>query len=131
MTEKKDECGVKYTLDVLEDRWQPRIIFWLGFRPFAIEELHQLLPELTDVALKEEITSLQNLRIVNPVAEENKYTFTYDINDLRNMVLTMSVWGRQQMDDSANRASTQIVEPEKDASMSELIKYNEKLNEYM
>ena len=44
---------------------------------------------------------------------------------------TMSVWGRQQMDDSANRASTQIVEPEKDASMSELIKYNEKLNEYI
>ena len=40
MTEKKDECGVKYTLDVLEDRWQPRIIFWLGFRPFTIEGLH-------------------------------------------------------------------------------------------
>ena len=132
MTEKKDECGVKYTLDVLEDRWQPRIIFWLGFRPFAIEELHQLLPELTDVALNEEITSLQNLRIVNPVVdEENKYSLTDDGNDLRNMVLTMSVWGRQQMDDSANRASTQIVEPEKDVSMSELIKYNEKLNEYM
>ena len=35
------------------------------------------------------------------------------------------------MDDSANRASTQIVEPEKDASMSELIKYNEKFNEYI
>ena len=130
MTEKKDECGVKYTLDVLEDRWQPRIIFWLGFRPFTIEELHQLLPDLTDVALKEEITSLQNLRIVNPVVdEENKYSLTDDGKDLRNMVLTMSVWGRQQMDDSANRASTQIVEPEKDASMSELIKYNEKLNE--
>lgn len=132
MTEKKDECGVKYTLDVLEDRWQPRIIFWLGFRPFAIEELHQLLPELTDVALNEEITSLQNLRIVNPVVdEENKYSLTDDGNDLRNMVLTMSVWGRQQMDDSANRVSTQIVEPEKDASMSELIEFNEKLNKYM
>lgn len=127
MTEKKDECGVKYTLDVLEDRWQPRIIFWLGFRPFAIEELHQLLPELTDVALNEEITSLQNLRIVNPVVdEENKYSLTDDGNDL-----PMSVWGRQQMDDSANRVSTQIVEPEKDASMSELIEFNEKLNEYM
>ena len=70
MTEKKDECGVKYTLDVLEDQWQPRIIFWLGFRPFTIVELHQLLPELTDIALKEEITSLQNLRIVNQVVDE-------------------------------------------------------------
>ncbi|WP_432775223.1 winged helix-turn-helix transcriptional regulator [Limosilactobacillus reuteri] len=87
---------------------------------------------IASVALNEEITSLQNLRIVNPVVdEENKYSLTDDGNDLRNMVLTMSVWGRQQMDDSANRASTQIVEPEKDASMSELIKYNEKLNEYM
>lgn len=132
MTEKKDECGVKYTLDVLEGRWQPRIIFWLGFRPFTIEELHQLLPDLTDVALKKEITSLQNLRIVNPIVdEENKYSLTDDGNDLRNMVLTMSIWGWQQMDASANRVSTQIVEPEKDASMSELIKYNEQLNKYM
>ncbi|MCC4498972.1 winged helix-turn-helix transcriptional regulator [Limosilactobacillus reuteri] len=98
----------------------------------SAEGLHQLLPDLTDVALKEEITSLQNLRIVNPVVdEENKYSLTDDGNDLRNMVLTMSFWGRQQMDDSANRASTQIVEPEKDVSMSELIKYNEKLNEYI
>ena len=89
-----------------------------------------MLPDLTDVALNEEITSLQNLRIVNPIVdEENKYSLTGDGNDLRNMVLTMSVWSRQQMDDSANRVSTQIVEPEKDASMSELIKYNEKLNE--
>ena len=91
-----------------------------------------MLPDLTDVALNEEITSLQNLRIVNPVVdEENKYSLTDDGNDLRNMVLTMSVWGRQQMDDSANRVSTQIVEPEKDTSMSELIKYNEQLNKYM
>lgn len=87
---------------------------------------------IASVALNEEITSLQNLRIVNPVVdEENKYLLADDGNDLRNMVLTMSVWGQQQMDDSANRVSTQIVEPEKDASMSELIKYNEKLNEYM
>ena len=78
MTEKKDECGVKYTPDVLEDRWQPRIIFWLGFRPFTIDGLHQLLPELTDVALKEEITSLQNLRIValRQVVLIRKYEFS-------------------------------------------------------
>ncbi len=35
------------------------------------------------------------------------------------------------MDDFANRVSTQIVEPEKDASMSEMIEFNEKLNKYM
>ncbi len=63
--------------------------------------------------------------------KKNKFSLTDDGNDLRNMILTMSVWGRQQMDDSANRVSTQIVEPEKDASMSELIKYNEQLNKYM
>ena len=91
-----------------------------------------MLPDLTDVALNEEITSLQNLRIINPVVdEENKYSLTDDGNDLRNMVLTMSVWGRQQMDDSANRACTQVAVPERDVSMSELIKYSEKLNEYM
>lgn len=132
MTEKKDECGVKYTLDVLEDRWQPRIIYWLGFRPFTITELHQLLPDLTDVALNEEVVSLQNLRIVNPVVDEkNKYSLTEDGNDLRNMIVTMSVWGRQQMDDAANQVSTQVVEPEKDANMAELIKYNEQLDKYM
>ncbi|MCD7112822.1 winged helix-turn-helix transcriptional regulator [Limosilactobacillus agrestis] len=132
MTEKKNECGVKYTLDVLENRWRPRIIFWLGFRPFTIEELHQLLPDLTDVALNKEITSLQNLRIINPVVdEEHKYSLTNDGNDLRNMVVATSVWGRQQIDVSANQVSAQIVEPEKDASMAELIKYNEELDKYM
>lgn len=58
MTERKDQYGVNYTLDVLEDKWQPRIIYWLGFRPFTIDELHRLLPELTLVALNDEIASL-------------------------------------------------------------------------
>ncbi|MBB1080284.1 helix-turn-helix transcriptional regulator [Limosilactobacillus sp. STM2_1] len=132
MTEKKDLCGVGYTLDVLEDKWQPRIIYWLGFRPFSIDELQQLLPDLTAVALNDELASLQNLRIVNPVKNnEGKYSLTEDGNDLRNMVVTMGVWGRQQMDDSADKASAQIVEPEANASMAELIKYNEKLGKYL
>ncbi|MCD7123073.1 winged helix-turn-helix transcriptional regulator [Limosilactobacillus albertensis] len=123
MTERKDQCGVNYTLDVLEDKWQPRIIYWLGFRPFTIDELHRLLPELTLVALNDEIASLQNLRIVNSNKDENdKYTLTDNGTDLRNMVVTMGVWGRQQMDDSANQISDQIVEPEADASISSTIK---------
>ncbi|WP_304678121.1 helix-turn-helix domain-containing protein [uncultured Limosilactobacillus sp.] len=132
MTEKKDLCGVRYTLDVLEDKWQPRIIYWLGFRPFTIDELRQLLPNLTAVALNDELASLQKLRIVNPVKDkEGKYSLTEGGNDLRNMVVTMGVWGRQQMDDSADMTSDQIVEPEANASMEELIKYNEKLDKYL
>lgn len=132
MTERKDQCGVNYTLDVLEDKWQPRIIYWLGFRPFTIDELHRLLPELTLVALNDEIASLQNLRIVNSNKDENdKYTLTDNGTDLRNMVVTMGVWGCQQMDDSANQISDQIVEPEADASISELIEYNKKLDKYL
>lgn len=132
MTEKKDLCGVSYTLDVLEDKWQPRIIYWLGFRPFTIDELRQLLPNLTAVALNDELASLQKLRIVNPVKDkEGKYSLTEGGNDLRNMVVTMGVWGRQQMDDFADMTSDQIVEPEANASMEELIKYNEKLDKYL
>lgn len=132
MTEKKNQRGVNYTLDVLEDKWQPRIIFWLGFRPFTIDELHQLLPALTAVALNDELTSLQNLRIVNPLKDQaGKYTLTEDGNDLRNLVMTMGIWGRQQLDDSAAKTSDQIVEPEHNASMEELIKYNQKLDKYL
>lgn len=47
------------------------------------------------------------------------------------MVVTMGVWGRQQMDDSANQISDQIVEPEADASIPELIEYNKKLDKYL
>lgn len=75
---------------------------------------------------------MQNLRIVNSNKDENdKYTLTDNGTDLRNMVVTMGVWGRQQMDDSANQISDQIVEPEADASISELIEYNKKLDKYL
>lgn len=132
MTEKKDQGGVKYTLDVLQDEWQPRIIYWLGFRAFSVDELQRLLPELDTVTLNDELASLQNLRIVNPVSDQaNKYSLTVAGEDLRNMVVTMSVWGRQQIDAAQNRASDQIVEPEFNASLDELLDYKDQLERYL
>lgn len=132
MTKMQNDSGVNYTLGVFENKWQPRIVFWLGFRPFKAADLVQLIPEITGDQVAKEIQDLQNLRIVNPILdEEGKYSLSDDGYDLRNIIISMGVWGRQQLDDSEDQTSAQIVEPEPDAPMSNLIEYGKKLDNYL
>lgn len=131
MTEKK-QCGINYTIEALQGRWQPRIIFWLGFRTMTGDELLQLVPGIDAEKLTQGLAKLQNLRVVNPVCDkEDKYSLTDTGQDLRNVMTAMAVWGRQEMDDSADEVSAKIVEPDAFAGMYELVKYNQILDNYL
>lgn len=132
MTEKNDQCGLSYTVDVLQGKWQSRIIFWLGIRTFTGDELLRVLPGITSKELDKELAKLQNLRVVNPIKdEENKYSLTDTGIDLRNIMVAMAVWGLQEMDDTDNRVSAQIVEPDPEAPVEDLVKYNDVLDKYL
>lgn len=132
MTDSKFHSGIDYALSILQDQWQPTLIFWLGFRPLTLDELNQLVPKLAGDELKAELARLQNLRIANPVKDtENCYSLTADGTDFRQLMISLSMWGKQQMNDDEDKVSPLVVEPETDAKLSELIKYNKFLREYI
>lgn len=124
--------GIDYTMKILQDDWQPTLIFWLGFRPLLRDELTQLVPELSADKLDTELAALQNLRIVNPIKDtDNKYSLTDDGDDLRHIIVSLGVWGKQQMNDDEDKISPTIVEPEMNAKLGTLVKYRDSLKEYI
>lgn len=126
------KSGIDYSLRILQDEWQPTLIFWLGFRPLTLDELHQLVPKLSEEDLQTELAKLQNLRIANPVKDtENCYSLTEDGDDFRQMMMSLSIWGRHQINDDEDKQSALIIKPESDAKLSELVKYNKFLQEYI
>lgn len=132
MTDRKFHSGIDYSLSILQEKWQPTLVFWLGFRPLTLDELRQLVPKMSDDELKTELAKLQNLRIANPVKDtENCYSLTEDGKDFRQMMMSLSIWGKQQMNDNEDKSSALVIEPEYDAKLSELIKYNKPLRDYI
>lgn len=95
-------------------------------------ELLQLLPKLTSDQLAAELHALQNLRVVNPVMDDaNQYSLTDDGDQLRQLIISSSLWGLQQQDDNEDRISTNVVEPENTASIKDLVKYNGVVEKYL
>lgn len=50
---------------------------------------------------------------------------TSDGDDLRNMMISLSVWGRQQMDNQEEIIPELIVEPERVANLKELVRFRD------
>lgn len=132
MTDRKFHSGIDYSLSILQKKWQPTLVFWLGFRPLTLDELRQLVPKMSDDELKTELAKLQNLRIANPVKDtENCYSLTEDGKYFRQMMMSLSIWGKQQMNDNEDKSSALVIEPENNAKMSELVKYSKLLRDYV
>ena len=132
MTDRKFHSGIDYSLSILQEKWQPTLVFWLGFRPLTLDELRQLFPKLSGDELKTELAKLQNLRIANPIKDtENCYSLTEDGKDFRQMMMSLSIWGKQQINDNEDKSSALVIEPEADAKLSELIKYSKLLRDYI
>ncbi|MDD6432628.1 MAG: winged helix-turn-helix transcriptional regulator [Lactobacillaceae bacterium] len=132
MTDSKFHSGIDYSLSILQEKWQPTLVFWLGCRPLTLDELHQLVPKMSSDELRDELAKLQNLRIANPVKDtENCYSLTEDGKDFRQLLMSLSIWGKQQMNDDEDKSSALVVEPESDAKLSELVKYSKLLRDYI
>lgn len=131
MNTKTNDTAINYALQILANPLQPRLLYWLGFRPFDEVELGQLLPQISTSGVARELAKLADLAIVNPIRNHNdKWSLTEQGTALRELMLSLCVWGQHQMDDAADRPSAQIVEPEKNASLSELVQYGTILDQY-
>lgn len=107
MTKETKESGLAYANEILQDEWAPVLLFWLGFRTFTKQELLELIPALSEEELSAKLCQLQNLRVANPIRDtENKYSLTEDGEQLRRLMMSLSVWGAQQQDDNAESVGT-------------------------
>lgn len=71
--------------------------------------------------------------MVNPIKDDKqKWTLSNGGEDLRNMLISLSVWGRQRMDDQEEIIPQLIVEPEQVADLKSLVKFrDEVVRKYM
>ncbi|MGM9891251.1 winged helix-turn-helix transcriptional regulator [Limosilactobacillus sp.] len=132
MAAKSKESGLKYATNILQDRCQTILIFWLGFRPLTMDELIKLFPEVSEETLVTKLRALQNLRVVNPIRDTaDCYSLTDDGDQLRRLMNSLSVWGVQQQDQNADRQSMLIIEPELTANIKDLVKYRKTVEQYL
>lgn len=101
------------------------MIFWLGFRAFDEDEL-VVLTEKTKESIDSALQHLREIDVINPIKDDQqKWTLTNDGDDLRSILLSLSVWGRQQLDDQEEITQQLIVEPDRAADMKELLKFRD------
>ncbi len=132
MADNEFHSGIDYVLSLLKNKQQLALAFWLGFRPLTFDELRRLVPQLSDGQLQEELAKLQNLCIVNPVKDTaNCYSLTDEGNTFRQLMMQLSIWGKQQLNDGEEKLSVLTVEPESNAKLDELVKYSHLLHDYL
>lgn len=126
-----NQTAINFALQSLSEKWQPRLLFWLGFRQFDADELTQLMPGSTADTVADYLATLQEMGIVNPITDDDdKWALTTAEDALRDLMISLCIWGRHQIDHQEERVPGEIVEPEKQASMKELVAYGQKLNKY-
>lgn len=119
------QYGFDYAKDILTDPNQVVLIFWLGFRAFDEDELVVLI-ENSKESIDSALQHLREIDVINPIKDDQqKWSLTNDGDDLRSILLSLSVWGRQQLDDREEITQQLIVEPDRAADMKELLKFRD------
>ena len=119
------QYGFDYAKDILTEPNQVVLIFWLGFRAFDEDEL-VVLTENSKESIDSALQHLREIDVINPIKDDQqKWSLTNDGDDLRSILLSLSVWGRQQLDDREEITQQLIVEPDRAADMKELLKFRD------
>ena len=125
MMSNSKQSGFEYAKKILADSDLAGLVFWLGFRSFNEDELSTLI-ESSDEKIELALQKLRQNGVVNPIKDDQeKWTLTNDGDDLRNMLISLSVWSRQQMDNQEEIIPELIVEPERVANLKELVKFRD------
>lgn len=84
------------------------------------------MTENTKESIDSALQYLREIDVINPIKDDQqKWTLTNDGDDLRSILLSLSVWGRQQLDDQEEITQQLIVEPDRAADVKELLKFRD------
>jgi len=123
--------GITYSLSPLRNGDYSKALFWLGVKPLDFDDLHELLTNISDNRLITIIEELQTKYLISPIKEAGCFVLTEGGQEFARLVMSLGVWGRQQMDENGGNNSVQVVLPDSSMGQKELLKYRNMVEQYI
>lgn len=131
MMNQETNHGITYSLSLLRNGDYSKALFWLGIKPLDFDDLHELLTNISDNQLITIIEELQTEYLISPVKEAGCFVLTTGGQEFARLVMSLGVWGRQQMDENGGNDSVQVVLPDSSMEQKELLKYRNMVEQYI
>ena len=131
MMNQETNHGITYSLSLLRNKDYSKALFWLGIKPLDFDELHELLTNISDNQLITIIEELQTKYLISPIKEAGCFVLTEGGQEFARLVMSLGVWGRQQMDENGGNNSVQVVLPDSSMGQKELLKYRNMVEQYI
>ncbi|MDZ5437695.1 hypothetical protein EGO58_11120 [Limosilactobacillus reuteri] len=131
MMNQETNHGITYSLSLLRNGDYSKVLFWLGVKPLDFDDLHELLTNISDNRLITIIEELQIKYLISPIKEAGCFVLTEGGQEFARLVMSLGVWGRQQMDENGGNDSVQVVLPDSSMGQKELLKYRNMVEQYI
>lgn len=131
MMNQETNHGITYSLSLLRNGDYSKALFWLGVKPLDFDDLHELLTNISDNRLRTIIEELQTKYLISPIKEAGCFVLTEGGQEFARLVMSLGVWGRQQMDENGGNDSVQVVLPDSSMEQTELLKYRNTVEQYI
>lgn len=131
MMNQETNHGITYSLSLLRNGDYSKALFWLGVKPLDFDDLHELLTNISDNRLITIIEELQTKYLISPIKEAGCFVLTEGGQEFARLVMSLGVWGRQQMDENGGNDSVQVVFPDSSMGQKELLKYRNMVEQYI
>lgn len=131
MMNQETNHGITYSLSLLRNGDYSKALFWLGVKPLDFDDLHELLTNISDNRLITIIEKLQTKYLISPIKEAGCFVLTEGGQEFARLVMSLGVWGRQQMDENGGNNSVQVVLPDSSMGQKELLKYRNMVEQYI
>ncbi|MGE9969288.1 hypothetical protein [Limosilactobacillus reuteri] len=131
MMNQETNHGITYSLSLLRNGDYSKALFWLGVKPLDFDDLHELLTNISDNRLITIIEELQTKYLISPIKEAGCFVLTESGQEFARLVMSLGVWGRQQMDENGGNDSVQVVLPDSSMEQTELLKYRNTVEQYI
>lgn len=128
MMNQETNHGITYSLSLLRNGDYSKALFWLGIKPLDFDEL---LTNISDNRLITIIEELQTKYLISPIKEAGCFVLTEGGQEFARLVMSLGVWGRQQMDENGGNNSVQVVLPDSSMGQKELLKYRNMVEQYI
>lgn len=131
MMNQETNHGITYSLSLLRNGDYSKVLFLLGVKPLDFDDLHELLTNISDNRLITIIEELQTKYLISPIKEAGCFVLTEGGQEFARLVMSLGVWGRQQMDENGGNDSVQVVLPDSSMGQKELLKYRNMVEQYI